>query len=136
MRGAILQKPSLWCTREISTLKSRDNKFYEELKNSLLSLEIDRVSSPKMLSKYGVLLYYMGKERMAKQYLKAAIAKLPNLSAPWRLLGNLQVANFLDSGSIYVRKTNDSFSKEETVLSLFISDYKVKANLWYLLDML
>lgn len=136
MRGAILQKPSLWCTREISTLKSIDNKFYEELKNSLLSLETDRVYSPKILSKYGVLLHYMGKERMAKQYLKAAIVKLPNLSAPWRLLGNLQVASFLGSGSIYVRKTNDDFSKEETVLSLFISDYKVKANLWYLLDML
>ena len=76
----------------------------------------------------------MGKERAAKQYLKAAIAKLPNLSAPWRLLGKLQVASFLDTGSISARMSGVS-SKDETVLTLFISEYKVKANLWYLLDM-
>lgn len=134
MRMAILQKPSLWCTREISTLKDIDNKFYKELENRLLCFKIGRTASPKELSKYGVLLHYMGKERAAKQYLKAAIAKLPNLSAPWRLLGKQQVASFLDTGSISARMSSVS-SKDETVLTLFISEYKVKANLWYLLDM-
>lgn len=125
---AVLQKPILLRTQDFAIIRKCDLALYGCLKDALLEKIRKKTNSPFDNANCGALLFYMDEKKLAKQYLSRAIQDLPNLSTPWRLLGDNNKANLIEYGAFSL---SNKRKNKVTVFSLFYKEYAKRIQDWY-----
>lgn len=130
---AILYTPRLLAIKRIVELQQTDPLFYNALKHQLSTLDTNKLSSPTDWARYGYIMHWYGNQSTANFYLKKAVAALPNLATPWRMLGEESKYRLLNYGA-FQRNTSSISTPleiEMTDKQLFFIAYKAKFTNWY-----
>lgn len=90
LEEAILLSPRMLGMEHVRMLEKADSCFYHHLLSDLLSRHPVDMNSPSDLARYGFIAFFCGKMNESERYLSQSVAKMPNLSTPWLLLGEIK----------------------------------------------
>lgn len=130
---AIRLTPRILTHSELAELERTDTVAYQTLRHDLSCLELPISPVPADYARLGYIAHWNGENEKAEKYLRQAVNILPNLSTPWRLLGEERKYRLLLFGAF--RKNLFAMPlPEEPALTdelLLVSHYGVKFSDWY-----
>ena len=131
--NAIRYTPNLLTMQHIQVLKQTDLLFYNTLYQHLSVLKPVFKSSPADYARYGYIAWWCGNRTEASEYLRKAVNQQPNLSTPWRLLGDDDKYRLLLFGA-FQRGLLSAEPPKETKMTNELSlemAYQAKFKNWY-----
>lgn len=90
LEAAILLSPRVLGMEDIRMLEKADSCFYHHLLDNLLSRHPVNTDRPSDFARYGFIAFFCGRMNEAERFLSQAVTEMPNLSTPWRLLGEVK----------------------------------------------
>lgn len=130
--NAVCYMPRLLTNERIRRWQQTDTLFYQKLYNRLFLLKPTPDDTPSDYARYGYIARWCGNPS-ADKYLRKAVAALPNLATPWRLLGEEQKYRLLLLGAF--RKKFDTAElpagQELTDELMLEMAYSAKFKNWY-----
>lgn len=129
--NAVRYMPRLLTNERIRKWQQTDTLFYQQLHDRLLLLKPVSGDSPSDYARYGYIARWCN-DPLADDYLRKAVAALPNLATPWRLLGEDRKYRLLLFGAF--RKELDAELPEEQELTddiMLEMAYSAKFKNWY-----
>jgi len=130
--NAVRYMPRLLTNERIRRWKQTDTLFYQNLRDRLWLLRPAPGDAPSDYARYGYIARWCDNPS-ADTYLRKAVAALPNLATPWRLLGDDRKYRLLLFGAF--RKELDTAElpdeQELTDELMFEMAYSAKFKNWY-----
>ena len=114
-------------------LQRTDSIYFQSLHKKLSHLKIEKGSGATDRARMGYIAYWCGNRSKAEIYLNEAIEMLPNLTTPWRLLGNDRKYRLLQLGAFQKDLFSASMPKAPDITDevLLVVMYKRKFREWY-----
>lgn len=130
--NAIYYTPRILRMECIQDLPKKDSVYFLALHQQLSHLKL-RKHSPAELARLGYIAHWCGYQAKAEVYLKEAVTALPNLSTPWRLLGEEKKYRLLVLGAFKKDIFSIPIPNEATMSNeqLLIIAYRMKFRDWY-----
>lgn len=109
-----------------------DTLFYQKLYNRLFLLKPTLDDTPSDYARYGYIARWCGNPS-ADKYLWKAVAALPNLATPWRLLGEEQKYRLLLLGAFRKKLDTAELPGEQELTDELMLEmaYSAKFKNWY-----
>lgn len=129
---AVRFTPRLLTNERIRIWQQEDILFYQELLHALSALKPGPGDSPSDYARYGYIACWCDNPS-ADEYLGKAVAALPNLATPWRLLGDENKYRLLLYGAFHKDLLSLELPLEEEMTDdlLFSRFYQAKFENWY-----
>ncbi len=130
---AIDHFPRLLCLDEFKQILASDSALTEKVKSVYSGRMPSDMSDPVMLASNGFVCYCLG-IKQGGPFLTEAVRKLPNLSTPWFLLGDMAKFDFLSVGysaGVVTNRATYSPLRELSEVDIIEITYGPQATLWY-----
>lgn len=130
--NAVRYMPRLLTNERIRRSKQTDTLFYQNLHNRLLLLRPAPGDTPSDYARYGYIARWCDNPS-ADTYLRKAVAALPNLSTPWRLLGDDRKYRLLLLGAFRKELDTAELPEEQELTDELMLEmaYSAKFKNWY-----
>lgn len=130
---SIVYTPSILEMQFIKELKQTDPSFYFSLCHKLSEHISNEPQAPTDLARMGYIAHWLNLQTIAKKYLEKAVAILPNLTTPWRLLGENKKYDLLSQGAFRKIANGKHSTKLPNITKgdLLKRAYQAKFNIWY-----
>ncbi len=130
---AVSNMPRILTLKRIENLKQVDSVYYQALCERLHLLLKENHKSASDLARLGYIANWLGEFSLSEQLLKKSVSVLPNLSTPWRLLGEENKYRLLMLGAFRKDYFSTSVSEEPDLTDelLLYMMYKAKFKDWY-----
>lgn len=130
--NAVRYMPRLLTSERIRRWKQTDTLFYQNLHNRLLLLRPAPGDTPSDYARYGYIARWCD-DPSADTYLRKAVAALPNLATPWRLLGEEQKYRLLLLGAFRKELDTAKLLEEQELTDELMLEmaYSAKFKNWY-----
>lgn len=130
---AIRYTPRLLTGKRIRDLQQNNPVFYRSLMQRLSALILSPTDSPTDYARLGYIARWCGNLPVSEDYLRKAVEDLPNLSTPWRLLGEDNKYRLLFYGAFHKDLLSNELPEEKEISDdlLFKMAYQAKFRNWY-----
>ncbi len=130
--NAICYTPRIFTMQCIQDLQKNDSVYFQSLYWQLSHLKLKKCDFIEM-ARLGYIAHLCGYQTKAKNYLKEAVTALPNLSTPWRLLGEEKKYRLLVIGAFKKNIFSIPLPDEPIMTEelLWMMAYKNKFLDWY-----
>lgn len=128
---AIRYTPRILTMKLIQNLQNTDSFYFHNLRQQLFYLTPQKQHTPTDMARLGYIANWCGNQVKAKKYLKEAITSIPNLSTPWRLLGEEEKYRLLTLGAFQKEESSLPNELEMNEELLFTMRYETKFWNWY-----
>lgn len=127
---AIRYTPRILTMDVINKLQKEDAAYYEALRHALLDLKPGSQDEPADFARLGYVFRCLGNRIVSKIYLAKAVEGLPNLSTPWRLLGEERKYRLLQLGAFRKNLYSMSIPEEPDMTDELLLQMSYRGKFW------
>lgn len=130
--NAVRYMPRLLTNERVRKWRQTDTLFYQNLRDRLWLLRPASGDTPSDYARYGYIARWCGNPS-ADTYLRKAVAALPNLATPWRLLGDDRKYRLLLFGAFRKELDTAELPEEQELTDELMLEmaYSAKFKNWY-----
>ena len=130
--NAVRYMPRLLTNERVRKWRQTDTLFYQNLRDRLWLLRPAPGDTPSDYARYGYIARWCGNPS-ADTYLRKAVAALPNLATPWRLLGDNRKYRLLLLGAFRKELDTAELPEEQELTDELMLEmaYSAKFKNWY-----
>lgn len=134
LTDAVMAVPRLLNTESVKKIKTCSPDIYYWMFVNIVR-KGETLMTPKEWARYGYILDVFGQKDKSAEYLRKAVIALPNLSTPWRLLGENQKYSLLGRGAFQNDKSKDRTLQDENLMltdfDVLKMGYDMRYSSWY-----